>query len=179
MKDEYYVPGSFLPVSGPAGHAYTRNRRLLKPRWDRSSHPSSNGGHLPLPPQGAQVPLPLLPLPPPLLRLPHTPLRPPPPRPRRRPPPRRPATRGGRRGGGVRLEALRVLRGGGLHTMLGQLEGDQGAAVAAAHGAPGAALPEAAAAVPVAPAGGVPDTGAVAEGQGHGEDASLVSVGFG
>lgn len=62
--------------------------------------------------------------------------------------------------------------------MLGQLEGDQGAAVAAAHGAPGAALPEAAAAVPGAPAGGVPNTSAVAEEQGHGEVASLVSVGF-
>lgn len=40
------------------------------------------------------------------------------------------------------------MQDGGLHPVPGQLEGDQGAQVEAAHGAPGAPLPQARAEVP-------------------------------
>lgn len=63
------------------------------------------------------------------------------------------AVQGGGEGGGSR----------GLHPLSRQREGDQGAQVAAPHGAPGAALPDGAKAeVPRAAAREVPASGAVA-----------------
>ena len=63
------------------------------------------------------------------------------------------------------MGALRGGEGGGgrgLHPLPRQRQGDQGAQVAAAHGAPGAALPGAEAEVPRAAAREVPASGAVA-----------------
>lgn len=52
--------------------------------------------------------------------------------------------------------------GGRLHPVPRQHQGDQGSALQAAHGAPGAPLPRAAAQVPGADAGRVPAARAVA-----------------